>query len=75
MLIDYVRVKGGESEWFRIDSRMTQGYIMSPWLVNVFMDALMKDAKMGMERRGENGDYLVSCMQMAWFCMVSWRRI
>ena len=22
-----VRVKGGESEWFRIDSRMRQGYI------------------------------------------------
>ena len=25
---------------------------MSPWLFNVYMDALMKEVKMGMERRG-----------------------
>ena len=25
-----VRVKGGESEWFRIDSGMRKGWIMSP---------------------------------------------
>ena len=25
-----VKVKGGESEWFRIDSRVRQGCIMSP---------------------------------------------
>ena len=55
-----VRVKGGESEWLRIDSRMRQGGIMSPWwLFNVYMDGVMMEVKMGMERKGvrflENG--------------------
>ena len=30
-----VRVKGGESEWFRIDNGVRQGCIMSLWLFNV----------------------------------------
>ena len=47
-----VRVKGGESECFRIDSGVRQGCIMSPWLFNVYMDAVMKEVKMGMGRRG-----------------------
>ena len=33
-----VRVKGGESERFRIDSGVRQGCIMSPWLFNFYMD-------------------------------------
>ena len=33
-----VRVKGGEGEQLRIDSRVRQGCIMSPWLFNVYMD-------------------------------------
>ena len=51
-----VRVKGGVSERFRIDSGVRQGCIMSPWLFNVYMDGLMKEVKMGMESRGEKGD-------------------
>ena len=47
-----VRVKGGESERFRIDSGVRQGCIMSPWLFNVYMGGGMKDAKIGMGRRG-----------------------
>ena len=47
-----VRVNGGENEWFRTDSGVRQGCIMSPWLFNVDMDAVMKDVKMGMGRRG-----------------------
>ena len=35
-----------------IDSGVRQGCIMSPWLFHVYMDAVMKDVKMGMERRG-----------------------
>ena len=42
-----VRVKGGESGCFRINSGVRQGCIMSPWLFNVYMDIVMK-----MERRG-----------------------
>ena len=46
-----VRVKGGESECFRINSSVRQGCIMSPWLFNVYMDKVMKEVKMKMERR------------------------
>ena len=42
----------GMSERFRIDSEMRQGCIMSPWLFNVNMDAVIKEVKMGMGRRG-----------------------
>ena len=47
-----VRVKGVESVRFRIDSGVRQGCIMSPWLLNAYMDGVMKEVKMGMERRG-----------------------
>ena len=47
-----VRVKGSESEWFKIDSEVRQGYIMSPWLFNVYRDAVMNEVKMGMRRIG-----------------------
>ena len=61
------------SERFRIDSGVRQGCIMSPWLFNVHINAVMK-VKMGMRRRNarflekgrEKGDYLASCMQMTW---------
>ena len=44
-----VKVKGAESECFRINSDVRQRYILSPWLFNVYMDAVMKEVKM---RRG-----------------------
>ena len=43
---------------------------MSPWLFNVYNDGVMNEVKMGMRRRGESGDYLASCKQMTWLCMV-----
>ena len=46
-----VRVKGNESEWFRIDSWVRQAFIMSPWLFNVYMDGVMKEVKMEVGRR------------------------
>ena len=33
-----VRVKGGESEQFRIDNGVRQGCIMSPWLMKEVKD-------------------------------------
>ena len=39
---------------------------MSPWLFTVYMDAVMKDEKIEMGRRGESGDRLTSCMQIHW---------
>ena len=47
-----VRLKGGESEWFKIDSDVRQGCIMSLWFFNVYMDAVMKEVNMGMGKRG-----------------------
>ena len=63
----YVRAKRGESERFRKDSGARQGCIMSPWL-------FMMEVKMEMGRMGESGDYMASCIQMTWFCVVSQRR-
>ena len=45
-----VRVKGGEREYFRIESGVIQGCVMSPWLFNVYRDAVMKEVKIGMGR-------------------------
>ena len=61
------------SERFKVDSGVRQGCIMSLWLFNVYMDAVMKEVEMGMGRRGENRDYLAFCMQMTWYCEVNWR--
>ena len=47
---------------------------MPPWLFNVYKDAVMKEVKMGMERREESGDCLALCMQMIWFCVVSQKK-
>ena len=71
----YVRVKGGESECFRIDSGLKQEYVMSLSLFNAYMDAGIKEVKIGMWRRGESGYCVASCMQMTWFCVVSRRFI
>ena len=48
----FVRVKESECERFWIDSWVRQGYIMSLWLSHIYMDAVLKEVKMGMGRRG-----------------------
>ena len=70
-----VRVKGSDSECFRIDSGLRQECIISPWLFNVYLDAVMKQMKMGMGRRGESGYCLASRMQITWFCVKSRKNI
>ena len=47
-----VRVKRGDSKCFSINCGVRQGCIMSPLLFNIYMDAVMKEVKMGMGRRG-----------------------
>ena len=47
-----VRVKGAEDECFRIVSGVRQGCIMSLWLFNVYMDAVMKEVKIWMGGMG-----------------------
>ena len=48
----YVRVKGGESECFKIDSGVRQMCIMFPWFYKVYMDGVIKEVKKGIGRRG-----------------------
>ena len=36
------KIKGGKIECFRINSGVRQGFIMSPWLFNVYIDTVMK---------------------------------
>ena len=61
------RIKG-----MYVDSQVK--YIMSPWLLNAYMDAVMNDLKMRIGRRGEGWDCLGSCIQTTWFCVVSRRK-
>ena len=73
------RVKGCESECFGIYSGVRQVCIISPWLLNVYTEAVMKELKMRMGRKGvrfqeEGRDCLTSCMQMIWFIVVSQRK-
>ena len=50
--LPYVRAKGSESEWFKIDIWAKQRCIISPWLFNVCMDAVLKEVKMGNGKEG-----------------------
>ena len=52
LIFSYVRVNEDESEWFKINSGVGQWCIMSSWLFNVYMDAVMKEVKMGMGKKG-----------------------
>ena len=47
-----VRIKGSESEQFRIESGVRQGCIMYPSLFNDYMEGVMREVKMRMGRRG-----------------------
>ena len=47
------------SEIFKIDIGMRQGCIISLWLFNVYMDAVVKEVKIGMGKRVETAWPLV----------------
>ena len=40
-----VRVCREEGEWFEVGVGLRQGCVMSPWLINLFMDAVMKEVR------------------------------
>ena len=48
----YVKAKSGESEFCKNDNRVREGCVVYPWLLNVYMDGVMKEAKMGIKRMG-----------------------
>ena len=47
-----VRVCREEAEWFEVGVGLRQGCVMSPWLLNLFMDAAMKEVR---EKVGDVG--------------------
>ena len=47
-----VRVCREEGEWFEVGVGLRQGCVMSPWLFNLFMDAVMKEVQ---EKAGDVG--------------------
>ena len=67
------RVKGGESECFRITSGVRHGCIMSP---QVALQYIYECSNEGGENGDgqESGDCLASCMKITWFCVVSQRK-
>ena len=40
-----VNIKEGNSEWFPVKKGVRQGCVMSPWLFNVYMDRIVREAK------------------------------
>jgi hypothetical protein len=65
-----VRINGVVSEWFKIESGVRQGCVMSPWLFNLYMDGVMKELLVGMGREGvrmvENGrEWRIPCLLYA----------
>ena len=61
-----VSVKGGESERFRIDRRVRHGCIISPWLFNIYMDGVMKEAKMGDGKEGSELPGRWGILEISW---------
>ena len=39
-----VRVGNDASEWFPVNVGLRQGFVISPWLFNVYMDGVVRDA-------------------------------
>ena len=44
-----VNVQGQKSDWFGVGQGVRQGCTMSPWIFNIFMDNLVRDAKQGFD--------------------------
>ena len=40
-----VRVCRNENEWFAVEVGLCQGCVMLPWLLNMFMDGIMKEIR------------------------------
>src|SRR5678815_903761 len=47
-----LRINGVESDWFNINSRVRQGFVMSPWLFNLYVDGVIKELEVRVAREG-----------------------
>ena len=61
------RVKVGEkqSEWFNVDQGVKQGCTLSPWLFNVLLDAIVKEAREGFVEGVRMGNEVVDVLLFA----------
>ncbi len=55
-----VRIKGEMGECFKIKAGMRQGCTMSPWLLNLFIDGVVRE----MKARVENETPILRCLLM-----------
>lgn len=75
MEVECVRVNGARSEWFEINMRIHQGYVISPCLFNVFMDrALSEMREVFAEAWWNNVEVITHFMQAVLFCLLNQRR-
>ena len=42
-----VKVLGGKSDWFKVGQGVRQGGVLPPWLFNLYMDHIVREAKKG----------------------------
>ena len=47
-----VPVGNDVSEWFPVNVGFRQGYVMSPWLFNVYMDGVVREVNVKALRKG-----------------------
>ena len=47
-----VRVGNDVSEWFPVNVGLRQGYVMSPWLFNVYMDGVVREVNVRVLGKG-----------------------
>ena len=61
------RVKVGkkQSEWFNVDQGVRQGSTLSPWLFNVFLDTIVKEAREGFVEGVRLGNEIVDVLLVA----------
>ena len=60
-----VRVDGECSEWFEVKQGVSQGCPMSPWLFNIFLDMVVKEA-----RDSFQGGVCLDTCQVQIFCLL-----
>ena len=59
----FVRVGNDASEWFPVNVGLRQGFVMSPWLFNVYMDFVVREVNVRVLGKGLE---LLSGMVAGW---------
>ena len=60
-----VKVGEKQSEWFNVDQGVRQGCTLSPWPFNVFLDAIVKEAREGFVEGMRVGNEVVDVLLFA----------